>query len=194
MIIWLNGAFGSGKTTIAFELQRRLPGAFVFDPENAGYYLRKNLPQTIWQADFQDDPLWRQINLAMLRRLSQTGQTIIVPMTLVNPQYYDEIIGSLRAEGIEIRVILLMASKKTLVRRLHNRLEGRNSWARQQIDRCQSAFLQSNPAEKLWTDRLSIEATVEAAAHRAGIRLIPERRSTWQQRADRLKTMIRHIR
>ncbi|WP_142710399.1 adenylyl-sulfate kinase, partial [Citrobacter braakii] len=27
MIIWLNGAFGAGKTTIAHELQQKLPNA-----------------------------------------------------------------------------------------------------------------------------------------------------------------------
>ncbi|MEU4715141.1 hypothetical protein AB0F73_15975 [Micromonospora purpureochromogenes] len=33
MIVWLNGAFGAGKTTVAAELCRRLPGARRFDPE-----------------------------------------------------------------------------------------------------------------------------------------------------------------
>ena len=42
MILWLNGSFGAGKTTVAHELQRRLPDAFVYDPENVGYFLRKN--------------------------------------------------------------------------------------------------------------------------------------------------------
>ncbi|NII70905.1 AAA family ATPase [Microbacterium ulmi] len=33
MLIWINGAFGAGKTHTAFELQRRLVGAHVADPE-----------------------------------------------------------------------------------------------------------------------------------------------------------------
>ncbi len=44
MIIWINGAFGSGKTQTAYELHRRLDGSYVYDPENAGYFIRKNLP------------------------------------------------------------------------------------------------------------------------------------------------------
>ena len=36
MVIWLNGAFGAGKTQTAYELHRRLPDSFVYDPENAG--------------------------------------------------------------------------------------------------------------------------------------------------------------
>lgn len=44
MIIWLNGAFGAGKTQTAYELRRRLPGSYVYDPENAGFFIRDNLP------------------------------------------------------------------------------------------------------------------------------------------------------
>lgn len=40
MIIWINGAFGSGKTNTAYELKRRIPNAFVYDPEEAGFLVR----------------------------------------------------------------------------------------------------------------------------------------------------------
>ena len=41
MIIWLNGGFGAGKTTLAEELHRRLPDAVVYDPEDVGLMLWK---------------------------------------------------------------------------------------------------------------------------------------------------------
>ena len=41
MIIWINGAFGAGKTTLADELGGRLPDAVLFDPEYVGYILRR---------------------------------------------------------------------------------------------------------------------------------------------------------
>jgi adenylylsulfate kinase-like enzyme len=41
VIIWLNGSFRAGKTTLAEELHRRLPDAVVFDPENVGLMLWK---------------------------------------------------------------------------------------------------------------------------------------------------------
>jgi hypothetical protein len=44
MIIWINGAFGGGKTTLAEELHRRLPDALPFDPEYVGYILRRWAP------------------------------------------------------------------------------------------------------------------------------------------------------
>jgi hypothetical protein len=47
MIIWIICAFGSGKTQTAFELNRRLENSYVYDPENIGYFFRRNMPGEI---------------------------------------------------------------------------------------------------------------------------------------------------
>jgi hypothetical protein len=74
---------------------------------------------------------------SMLRYIdSDYPGTIIVPMTLVEPTYYAEIIGRLRGEGRMIRHFTLSASPETLLNRLESRGEGRNSWAAAQIGRC----------------------------------------------------------
>jgi deoxyadenosine/deoxycytidine kinase len=39
VIIWINGGFGAGKTTLAEELHRRRPDAVVYDPEEVGLML-----------------------------------------------------------------------------------------------------------------------------------------------------------
>jgi hypothetical protein len=62
MIIWINGAFGAGKTTLAEELSRRLPEAVLFDPEYVGYMLRYWVP--VPTGDFQDLPSWRELVVA----------------------------------------------------------------------------------------------------------------------------------
>jgi hypothetical protein len=41
VIIWINGAFGAGKTALAEELHRRLPDAVLYDPEDVGLMLWK---------------------------------------------------------------------------------------------------------------------------------------------------------
>ena len=100
MIIWINGAFGSGKTTTAYELNRRLPGSFVYDPENVGFFIRRNAPSEFSKGDFQDFPLWREMNYQTISLIaSRYAGALLIPMTLVNPEYYSEIIGRLEADG-----------------------------------------------------------------------------------------------
>ncbi len=36
MIVWINGAFGAGKTTTATLLTEAMPGSLLFDPEDGG--------------------------------------------------------------------------------------------------------------------------------------------------------------
>lgn len=137
MIIWINGAFGSGKTQTAFELHRRLKPSYVYDPEKMGFAMRSMIPPDIAEDDFQSYPLWREFNYSMLSYLSDTYQgIIIVPMTITNDQYFHDIISRLRQDGRTIHHFTLLASKETLLKRLRTRAEGKNSWAAKQIDRC----------------------------------------------------------
>ena len=41
VIIWLNGGFGVGKTTLAEELHQHLPNVIVYDLEDVGLMLWK---------------------------------------------------------------------------------------------------------------------------------------------------------
>jgi hypothetical protein len=58
MIVWINGAFGAGKTQTAHELCRRLARGWVCDPELLGFAIQRMQPPPR-RADFQDEPLWR---------------------------------------------------------------------------------------------------------------------------------------
>ena len=145
MILWINGAFGSGKTTAAFELHRRIKQkSFVYDPENIGYFMWKNSSDILKKGDFQDYELWREMNYKMLKLISENYDGIIIaPMTLVNPEYYREIIGKLINDGIEVRHFILHASKGTLIKHLKKRSLGRirtESFAVNAIDRCIYSF------------------------------------------------------
>ena len=44
MIVWINGAFGAGKTTTARELIDLIPNSTLFDPEVIGAALPHLLP------------------------------------------------------------------------------------------------------------------------------------------------------
>lgn len=195
MIIWLNGAFGSGKTTCAFELNRRLPNSFVYDPENIGYFIRNNTPKEIHKSNFQDHEQWRTFNYEMLKYISQEySGIIIVPMTINNRQYYEEIIQRLIDDGIILKHYILYAEKETILKRLNKRLERGGTWAKAQIDRCIETFNTVITEEKIITDDKSIDYVVEEVAKRSGVTLLPDKRTFLKKRIDRAITLLKHIR
>ncbi len=195
MLIWINGAFGAGKTQTAYELHRRLPDSYVYDPENAGYFIRKNVPKRIALDDFQDYPMWRDMNYAMIKHLNREYDGVVIaPMTLVHPLYFDEIVGRLREDGVPVHHFALCAGKETLLRRLKGRGEGSGSWAAAQIDRCVTALSGEKFKHHLDTEGRSIADNAERIAELAGVRLQPDERSSIRKAYDRIRTQIRHIR
>lgn len=195
MIIWINGAFGAGKTQTAYELHRRIPNSFVFDPENAGYYIRKNMPRELVKDDFQDYAMWRDMNVSMLNYISSEYRgVIIVPMTIVNPQYFEEIVGRLRADGVTVHHVTLWVSKDVLLKRLRSRGDGSRSWPAQQIDRCLAGLGHDCFRHHLETDRMTVESVAETIASMLDVELEPDRRGRLGKLRDRLKTQFMHIR
>lgn len=108
----------------------------------AGEFIWDNSPACISRkGDFQDIHLWRDFNYQMLRYIHENySGTVIVPMTLVNKEYYNHIIGRLKQDGFTIHHYILLADKPTILSRLTMRGEVDNSWAAQQIDRCLTSF------------------------------------------------------
>lgn len=62
VILWLHGAFGAGKSSVAAEICHRRPDAVPFDPEAVGCMLQAVLP--VPTGDFQDLPEWRELVVA----------------------------------------------------------------------------------------------------------------------------------
>lgn len=195
MIIWINGAFGSGKSLSSYELHRRLPDSYVYDPENAGYYIRKNLPNDSNHGDFQDYPMWREFNYSMLRYINETSANIIiVPMTITNLTYFDQIVGRLRRDDITVHHFTLCASREVLLHRLKKRGDRADSWPAQQINRCMEGLSHEVFQHHLNTDRMRIEDVVEQIASMSGVHLLPDQRSKPRKRVDRLITQLKQIR
>ncbi|WP_081976281.1 AAA family ATPase [Ureibacillus manganicus] len=174
MIIWINGAFGAGKTETANELHRRIPKSFIYDPEILGQTTRWVIPKEIGKADFQDFEVWREGNYCFLKYLAREYDgVLIVPMTIVNPQYYDEIIGRLRNDGVTVNHFVLSATKETIDNRLLGRGEEINSWASQQIDRCLKGLRNERFQPRIETEQLSISEVAEMIAEMVGVELLP---------------------
>lgn len=195
LIIWINGAFGSGKTTLSYELHRRLPNSFVYDPENVGFFIRRNFPKELLKSDFQDHEEWREINYYLLHRLSrQYSGPIIVPMTLVNPHYFNEIITRLRGDGLEVKQFTLMATHETLLKRLKSRGNGIRSWPAQQIDRCLTALSQEMFQTHIYTDNLTVEMIIERISKDCKLELLPDHRGRLRRKVDQFLIQVKQQR
>jgi hypothetical protein len=120
MIIWINGGFGAGKTTLAAELHWRLPNAVVYDPEDVGLMLWKWVPPG---GDFQHLPSWRELVVATALSLRKHhAETLIVPMSLIRDAYRAEILGGLADAGEEVLHVFLEADADALRERLNARV------------------------------------------------------------------------
>ncbi|MFD1019707.1 AAA family ATPase [Thalassobacillus hwangdonensis] len=195
MILWINGAFGVGKSQTAHELHRRIPRSFVYDPERIGYFINKNTPNETHKGDFQDYDLWRDSNYNILKYIhDEYDGTVIAPMTIVDPVYFEEIVGRLRRDGIVIHHYVLWASEDTLKKRLRSRGERKNSWAAEQIDRCMVGLSDDVFHERILTDDKTIGEVVEAIAAKSEIELLPDNRNRLRKRVDRMKTQWKQTR
>ncbi|MCA1058888.1 AAA family ATPase [Rossellomorea aquimaris] len=195
MILWINGAFGSGKSQTAYELNRRIPDSFVYDPEQVGYLLRKMIPKEASKADFQGYPPWRECNRSILKYIeSHYNGVLIVPMTVVDAQYFKEIVHELRNEKVEVKHVVLWADKHIIEKRLRSRGERKHSWAHRQTDRCLKGLSDEIFENRIITNTLSIEKVAESISELFDIPLLPDDRSIVRKKLSRIKTQIKQLR
>ncbi|MFI8962489.1 NUDIX domain-containing protein [Streptomyces sp. NPDC053493] len=124
MIVWINGAFGAGKTSTARELVELIPNSTLYDPELTGGALRRLLPQKRLAevTDFQDLPIWRRLVVdTAAALLAEVGGVLVVPMTLHRQEYRDEIFGGLAARRIQVRHVVLTPDETILRARIERR-------------------------------------------------------------------------
>ena len=160
MIIWINGSFGVGKTSTAELLKNELDNSIIYDPEEIGGFLSNMFHHE--KDDFQDYELFRTLNFDILKYLCSIHEIVIVPMTITNKQYYDEIINELETNGINIEHFILCASKEKIISRLDSRGNS-TKWAYNQVDKCINAF-ESNRfrCKKINTDDMNVSDVVKS--------------------------------
>ncbi|MFJ4686143.1 AAA family ATPase [Streptomyces sp. NPDC091377] len=208
MLLWINGPFGGGKTQTAHEIQRRLPGSVICDPEFPGFGLRRMLPPEL-RGDFQDLAAWRQGVVEVLDlALSQHEGVVIVPMTVTDSGYFAETVGRLRELGHDVQHFTLLARRETVVKRLRERglgqvvrlfagkkaTKGRETWAVRQLDRCLERLGEPEFAEHLWTDDSTVPKTADRIAVLAGLKLRPNHEGRVRTRLRQVRVGVRHIR
>ncbi|GGL88866.1 hypothetical protein GCM10010129_35860 [Streptomyces fumigatiscleroticus] len=208
MLLWINGPFGGGKTQTAHEIQRRLPGSVICDPEHAGFGLHRMLPPAL-RGDFQDLTAWRQGVVEVLD-LALTGHdgVVIAPMTVTDSGCFAETVGRLRDLGHDVHHFTLLAERETVLRRLRERGFGhllayvagrdaglrRESWAVRQLDHCLERLREPEFAEHLWTDHSTVPKTADRIAVLAGLTLLPNTEGALRTRLRQARVGLRHIR
>jgi AAA domain len=199
VLLWINGPFGGGKTATAYELNRRLPGSVVCSPERVGFGMRRMLPAEL-RGNFQDLPVWRHSVLELLRLIlsGYDDGPVIVPMTLADPGYFDEIVGQLRADGFAVHHFALLAEPETVRRRLRARSlgteSGRGSWATRGLDERLHRLAEPRFAEHIHTDQLTVAQVADAVARAAGLAITPSTDGPLRALLRRYATTVRHIR
>jgi hypothetical protein len=198
VLVWINGPFGGGKTATAFELNRRLPGSVVCDPEHLGFGLHRMLPPSL-RTDFQTLSSWRA-GVHEVLALAERGHPgpVIIPMTLVDPGYFAEIIGRLRDEGHDTRHFALLADRATILRRLNKRAFGlglkHEQWAVNHLDDCLTRLRQPEFARHIDTTQRTVPQVADEIARIAGLPIRPDTDNPLRGALRRYATTLKHIR
>jgi hypothetical protein len=208
VLVWINGPFGGGKTQTAYELQRRLRGSVVCDPERVGFGLHGMVPPAL-RGDFQDLAAWRSgVREVLDLVLQRHDGVVLAPMTVLEPTYLQEILGPLRDRGHLVRHYTLLAERETVLRRLRERGLGhvlqavgrqdaqlrRETFAVSMLDRCLERLPDPFFAEHLHTDSLGVPAVAERIARSAGLDLSPADGNPLRSRLRRTWIGVKHIR
>jgi chloramphenicol 3-O-phosphotransferase len=137
VFVFLNGAFGIGKTSVAGALRRRLPRAVILNPEYIGYLLQRLPARTL--DDFQDSPAWRSLTIAAARTLGRFRPIVIIPMAFTNVEYLDQLRSALSQSGTVFH-FCLVAPLSTVQARLAARGEPvsdpRRAWVHRRAAEC----------------------------------------------------------
>lgn len=169
MLIWINGAFGAGKTTVAEALVEAIPDAMLYDPETVGYFLGHVVTPSP-TGDFQDLPIWRTMVADLALALNKQYEvTLVVPMTVVNSDYFHGITEPMGAADVRVRSFVLEVAADELRRRILAQVmnpddpaddERIRQWRLDQIDRCVAGLRKEGLGEPVSNEGRPVDLTI----------------------------------
>lgn len=161
MILWISGAYGVGKSTLAEALAEKMENALIFDAEEVGNAVRENYPGCPYGYIFEDYPLWGTFCYLLLKDIHEKfHKDILVPMTLMRKESYD-ILEKLNKDGIQTRLIILDASYQTVHDRILARGEEEGCWCMENIEPAATGSA-ALPGIHIGTDGKSVDELVNA--------------------------------
>lgn len=168
MIIWISGAYGVGKSTLAEAMAAQMENALIFDAEEVGNAVRGNYPNCPYGYIFEDYPLWAEFCFRLLRDIHNSFQKdILVPMTLLREKSYG-IIKRLRDEGIKTELVILEAERQTIHDRILMRGEDEGCWCMENIEPAMTGCA-ALPGVHIPTDDVAVEALAQCVFERLNI-------------------------
>jgi hypothetical protein len=174
LVVFVNGAFGIGKTTVARLLRERTPGSALFDPELLGLALRR-LPGFVplegrGTDDFQDLALWRRGTVQGIRLVRALRATVIVPQALSNLAYLRELTAGVRRFEPKVRHFCLVAPFAVVRARLEKRgldpARDSGAWQLRRAAECCAAHGSPEFSEQIATEDASAADVASAIAAR----------------------------
>jgi hypothetical protein len=155
MILFINGPFGVGKTSVARLLVHKMPRSMLYDPEMIGADLHRILGHFKKVEDFQDYALWRPLVLGGARVLrTTTARTLVIPMTVWRRDLFDPIIAGLRRIDEDLSCFRLTASRDVLIDRISSDAGDREAygWRMAHLEVCLRASLDPAFGTEIRTD------------------------------------------
>lgn len=141
MIVWINGAYGSGKSTAAHLLVSRIPGAQHFSAELVGDAVRENIKELCYHVEYPDYPIWRKfVRELLLEMANRTDKPILIPMTVLKEAYIRDIFDFLEDNGVSCRHVVLDTPAEVTLERILARGEEADCWCARQAERCAAAL------------------------------------------------------
>ena len=163
MIVWINGAYGVGKSTIAAALVKHRPGALLYDPEPLGYFLRDLVRPAERSQDYQELAIFAPVVIEVARQLHMTyGRDLVMSLGVWQPGQAAQI-----REGLEqidqVRHYTLTASRSTINKRLMYRGDGQQAmrWIHERLDDAIESLSSPAFSVQIPTDNLAPSQVIE---------------------------------
>ena len=165
MLVWINGPFGGGKTATAYELERRLPGSVVCDPEHLGFGLRRMIPAALTLVDLG-------YFAEIIGRLRDDGHDV---------RHF--------ALPADRATVLRRLSRRGFGYGLK-----REGWAVSRLDDCLARLREPEFAEHIHTDQRTVPQVADTIARRAALPIRPDTDGPPRGSLRRYATTLRNVR
>lgn len=154
MVIFINGSFGIGKTTVSRLLVQQLPRGVLFDPELIGVVLLRLLGPWRRVDDFQDLGIWRKSSITLINLICRLRGVVVVPMAFSNESYLRQFLTDVRRRDSETFHFCLTAPLPIVRERLRSReaRRGPTQWQLRRSAECCESHRRPEFAEHIATE------------------------------------------